>query len=313
MDSATVTDVLDGYEALCGAGGSAPGVRDLVTVTGPEAGRYLQGQLSQDVVVLGIGTSAWSLLLQPSGKVDAWLRVHRIDDEAYALDVDAGWGDAVIARLRRFLLRTKAEIGEVEAREVLHVRHEPTRVEIGAGPPPGAEGRLAGVVAGPSVAGVDWILPAGAVAADEATVPVASHERYRVAHGVPRMGAELTDATIPGEAGQWLVQASVDFAKGCYTGQELVARIDSRGNTVPRPVRLLRLDDPDARPVAGAVVLHDGAEVGRATSAVPPLDDARPGLVLAPVARSVPVGAQVAVELDDGAVVATLVDPPARS
>jgi tRNA-modifying protein YgfZ len=166
MDSATLTDVIEGFEALCGTGGSAPVTRDVVTVSGPEAGRYLQGQLSQDVVVLAVGASAWSLLLQPTGKVDAWLRVHRTGDEAYALDVDAGWGETVIARLRRFLLRTKAQIGEVEAREVLSVRHAPTRVEIGAEPPGGTEGRLAGVVAGPSVAGVDWILPLGASAAD---------------------------------------------------------------------------------------------------------------------------------------------------
>ena len=52
------------------------------------------------------------------------------------------------------------------------------------------------------------------------------------------MGAELTEDTIPAEAGQWLVDASVSFTKGCYTGQELVARIDSRGGNVPRPVRL---------------------------------------------------------------------------
>ncbi|MCD9622542.1 YgfZ/GcvT domain-containing protein [Rhabdothermincola salaria] len=312
MDSATLTDVIDGFEALCGTGGSAPDTRELVTMTGPEAGRYLQGQLSQDVVVLAVGASAWSLLLQPTGKVDAWLRVHRTGDEEYALDVDLGWGEAVIARLRRFLLRTKAEIGEVEVREVLSVRHEATLVQIGAEPPGGAEGRLAGVVAGPSVAGVDWILPAGDAAAEEATVPAAALERYRVAHAVPRMGAELTDATIPGEAGQWLVQASVDFAKGCYTGQELVARIDSRGNTVPRPVRLLRIDQPEAMPVPGAAILHDGAEVGRVTSAVPALGEGHPALVLAPVGRAVAVGTQVTVELDGSAVPATLVDPPMR-
>ena len=71
------------------------------------------------------------------------------------------------------------------------------------------------------------------------------------------MGAELTEATIPAEAGQWLIDASVSFTKGCYTGQELVARIDSRGGNVPRPLR-----GPARRRRAGA-----GRRVGHASTA----------------------------------------------
>ena len=56
------------------------------------------------------------------------------------------------------------------------------------------------------------------------------------------MGRELTEDTIPGEGGQRLIDLSVSFTKGCYTGQELVARIDSRGGNVPRPVRVLAAD-----------------------------------------------------------------------
>src|SRR2546430_3889477 len=88
-------------------------VRDVVLVRGPDAESYLQGQLSQDIAALDVGGSAFSFLLQPQGKVDAWLRVTRLADDEFALDVDAGWGDAVVARLRRFLLRTKADIEAV--------------------------------------------------------------------------------------------------------------------------------------------------------------------------------------------------------
>ncbi len=85
-----------GFERLEGAGGTAVVERDVVSVTGPDSGRYLQGQLSQEVVAMGDEASAWSLLLHPSGKVQAWLRVHRIGSDEYAVDVDPGHGATVV-------------------------------------------------------------------------------------------------------------------------------------------------------------------------------------------------------------------------
>lgn len=321
MDDAERDEVRAGYEALCGAGGTALAERDLVVVQGPDTGRYLQGQLSQDVVTLAPGASTWSLLLQPTGKVDAWVRVHRLDDEDYAVDVDAGWGEAVVARLRRFLLRTKAEVADAERRLVLCLRHAPDRVAIGVGPEgvAAAEGALGGVVLGPGVAGIDRILPSGVTAADATAdldgppVPAAALHRYRIAHGVPAMGAELTTDTIPAEGGSWLIEGSASFTKGCYTGQELVARIDSRGNTVPKPVRLVRLaGDVGGTPplAAGVAVLVDGQAVGTLTSVAPELGAELPALGLGPVARAVPVGAEVTVSSGDARVAAQVVEAP---
>lgn len=303
-------------DALDGAGAEALTARDVVAVTGVDAGRYLQGQLSQEVVTLGRGESTWSLLLDPSGKVAAWVRVHRVTGDDYCLDVDEGWGDVVVARLRRFLLRTKAAVAEPERRLVRSRRHGPGRVEIGAVAPgpSGLSDTLVGVVAGPGVAGVDRLLPAGVAAAqataDATVVSPLAFERHRIAHGVPAMGAELTADTIPGEAGAWLVEASVSFTKGCYTGQELVARIDSRGNTVPRPIRLLRVEGgADPGPI-GVAVVHDGAEVGHVTSVTPALDAEHPGLALAVVARRVEVGSTVTLGASGGPT-AVVVDPSA--
>ena len=102
---------------------------------------------------------------------------------------------------------------------------------------------------------------------------------------MPRLGAELTGDTIPGEGGQRLIDVSVSFTKGCYTGQELVARIDSRGGNVPRPVRVLVAQAPLE---VGAVVAVDGEDVGRVTSAA--------GLVaLAPRMRKVEIGDTVSI------------------
>ena len=71
-------------------------------------------------------------------------------------------------------------------------------------------------------------------------IVVVDTDRYlaaRIAAGVPALGAELDDSTIPAEAGSWLIERSVSFTKGCYTGQELVARVDSRGSNTPRKLR----------------------------------------------------------------------------
>ena len=84
--------------------------RDVIAVRGPDAESYLQGQLSQDVAALADGNSAWSFLLQPTGKVDAWLRITRRGEGDYLLDMDGGFGGAVESRLRRFLLRTDCTV-----------------------------------------------------------------------------------------------------------------------------------------------------------------------------------------------------------
>jgi folate-binding protein YgfZ len=189
--------------------------RDAVQVIGPDAEAFLQGQLSQDVSAISVGDSAWSFVLQPQGKVDALVRVTRLDGDRWILDVDAGYGEAVAARLNRFKLRVKAEIEPVAWTEVAD--------SVGDGPP--------------------------------------TDERSRIAAGWPRMGAELTDKTIPAETG--IVDRTVSFTKGCFTGQELVARIDSRGGNVPRHLRGVRLS---AEAPAGADVVVGGKVVGALTS-----------------------------------------------
>ena len=272
--------------------------RDVVTVTGVEALSFLQGQLSQDVEALGVGGSAWSLLLQPTGKVDAWLRVTRQADDELLLDVDAGFGDAVLARLQRFKLRTKAELATARwsgwaLRGPTIERREAAGPEV-----------LSVPAVWPGVPGVDLLGPSveplpGVEEADPAAL-----DALRVEAGVPAMGAELTDATIPAEAGQWLIDASVSFTKGCYTGQELVARIDSRGGNVPRPVRGLRIEGEPVE--VGSEVRAGDHVVGSVTSSA--TSAALGAIALAPISRTVEVGTSVTV---DGRP-ATVADLPLR-
>jgi tRNA-modifying protein YgfZ len=285
--------------------GAVPIVRDVMRVAGPDAVTYLQGQLSQDVAALASGASAWSFVLQPAGKVDAWLRVTRVADHELVLDVDGGYGEAVLARLRRFLLRTKADIDPLDWRAL--ALRGPGATEAVAS----LAGQDAVVAAAhwPGAEGVD-VLGAAEVVASIDGVPVADHAAYealRIRCGVPAMGAELTDATIPAEAGPWVIEASVSFAKGCFTGQELVARIDSRGGHVPRRVRGVVV--PDGGGVEpGAAVRAGGDEVGRVTSVAPAAGGG--AVALAIVGRAVEPPAEVEIAGAGGAVPATVVDLP---
>ena len=87
--------------------------RDFVMVEGVDALSYLHSQMSQDIQSLAVGASAWTLLLQPTGKVDVLARVLRSGDAAYVFDVDAGAGDALVARLLRFKIRVKADVSVI--------------------------------------------------------------------------------------------------------------------------------------------------------------------------------------------------------
>jgi len=84
--------------------------KDFLRVSGTEAESYLQGQLSQDIEEMSDGESRFTFLLQPSGKVDAWLRITRQTQNDYLLDVDKNYGELVLARLKRFLLRTDCRV-----------------------------------------------------------------------------------------------------------------------------------------------------------------------------------------------------------
>lgn len=228
--------------------------RDVVTVSGPDATSYLQGQLSQDVAALAVGDAAASFVLQPQGKVDTWMRVDRAAPETFRLDTDAGAGEGLVARLERFKLRTKVDVELAAAVPVLAVRG----AEVLDGVPCGWPGVVGSDVFDPDPEALPTDLPV-----DVRPLDLIGYEALRIRAGVPRMGAEITDEVIPAELGPWVIAASVSFTKGCYTGQELVARIDSRGGNVPRHLRGL----VGAGLIVGADVMVGDKQVGRVTSA----------------------------------------------
>ena len=270
--------------------------RDVVRATGADAATFLQGQISQDVEAVEPGDSAWSLLLAPQGKVEAWFRLTRLGENEFLVDLDAGFAEALVTRLERFKLRVDATFEILEGWQMLSIRGP-------SGDPGGLDAvraELRTPVTWPGFEGVDLLgpevsLPAGAEAS------TAAMEVARIRAGWPVMGRELTERTIPAEIAG-LVESSVSFTKGCYTGQELVARIDSRGGNVPRPVRLLEIQGEGVSPGAGITV--DGKAVGEVTSAAA---DPASGVTVAlgPVHRRVEPPAEAEVDGMPATVLAT--------
>jgi folate-binding protein YgfZ len=270
--------------------------RDMLRVAGPDAVSFLQGQCSQDVAALEVGASAWSFVLQPQGKVDALVRATRVASDAIILDVDGGYGEALIARLNRFKLRIKASVDALDWR-CLALRG-PRAAEWGGLSPANAE--LVVVDGGwPGFPGIDFLGLEPPVPSDVVLIGIGAYQVARIEAGIPAMGAELTERTIPAESG--IVALTASFTKGCYTGQELVARIDSRGGNVPRHLRGVVLA---AEAPVGAEVQIEGKTVGSVTSVAPKGDGA---VALAYISRDVtpPVAARVSW---DGGVVAGRVE-----
>jgi len=277
----------DDYQAFRGSAGAVELPRDFVRASGPDVTAFLQGQLSQDVGRVAVGGSTWALLLQPQGKVVAFLRVLRLGGEEFVLETDAGFGPAVVERLNRFKLRVRCDLDPLEW-TCLAVRG-PQSAEVSAG------GTGHAVVADwPGLPGVDLVGEAPAIPAGVRRCAPEAYEAVRIEAGIPVMGREIDEKTIPAEVG--VVDRSVSFTKGCYTGQELVARIDSRGGNVPRHLRGVVVGG-DAMPPIGAALVVDGKSVGELTSvAMSPGLGATIGLAL--VRRSVEAPAEVLVTWD---------------
>jgi folate-binding protein YgfZ len=229
--------------------------RDVVAVVGPDARTYLQGQLSQDVEALEVGGSAETFLLQPAGKVDAWMRVSRLADDHFLLDVEDGFGPQVVARLTRFLLRTDCTVQEAQWDLVTVID-----AEASAFSPP--VGGLALAVEWPGLVAVDLLGPSVELPAGLAEGSSRDWEARRIAAGIPAMGSEMDSTTIPGSTG--VVERSASFTKGCYTGQELVARVNSR--SAGTPTRIVRAVGSGPAPAVGSDVTVDSDPAGHLTS-----------------------------------------------
>jgi folate-binding protein YgfZ len=254
--------------------------RDFVQVAGPDAEDFLQRMLSQDVE-MDLDEAREALLLTAKARVIAPLVVLRRGPEDFLLSMEAGLGERVVRELARYRFAAKVAI-EPEA-------HEPA-VVFAAEPPAGAAYPVA------DYGEPAWEVLDGSVAGDP--VDEDELERLRIRAGTPRVGREIDDRVLPAEAG--LTERAVSFGKGCYPGQEPVARLHYRGHA-NRGLRVLHVD-ADAVPDYDAELVFEGKPVGRVTSAV--RDPEGGVLALGYVRREVPVKADLT--LPDGTRARTL-------
>jgi tRNA-modifying protein YgfZ len=254
---------------------AAPRPRDFLAVSGPDAEDFLQRMLSNDVAALEPGAGCDALLLTPKARVVAPLRVIRRAVDDFLLLTEPGLGETLRSQLLRVRFAAKVEV-QVEQ----HTSH----VRLGDIPADGLAVPISdyGVQAYEVVDGE----PDGAEPLAEDAL-----ERLRIEARTPAWGRELDERVLPAEAG--LVERAVSLTKGCYPGQEPIARLHYRGHA-NRGLRVLAIEG-DALPAYDAEISLGEKVVGRVTSAVP---SAEAGGVraLGYVRAEVPEGASVTVD-----------------
>ncbi len=288
--------------------------RGKLLVSGPDGAEYLQGQLTNDVESLEVGDGQYAALLDRKGHMQADLRVLRRAEEEIWIDTEAVALPGVLRHLTMYSIGRDVAVADVTAEAAILSLIGPRAIEIAgtAALPEHANeaASLAGVefLAAGTREGVDLIcasadaerLREALLAAGAVEVGAEAAEILRVEAGVPRFGAEMTGETMPAEAG--IVESAVSFTKGCYIGQETVARLHYKGKP-NRHLRGLRLSAP-VEP--GAPLLLGEKEVGRVGSAV--VSPAFGPIALAILRREAEPGAELA--LGEDGVTARVVDLP---
>ncbi len=227
------------------------GLRCTLSLRGPDAVRYLNGQVTQDVrkLLTHPQQALAACVTDAKGKLQAYVTLYLIEPSAPEIRIEAPYAlrDLLMARLDRYLIADDAVLEDIsdQFRLVHHIdiTHEATGFSFA---------RL-------GVPGIDQWLPANEAVAGE----MLSHkqaEAIRVAQGVPTWDAELTEGMLPPEAG--IETHAISYQKGCYIGQEVISRIKTAGKLNRKLTHFLLTETV---PV-GATLLLDGQESGTLTS-----------------------------------------------
>jgi folate-binding protein YgfZ len=315
-ETATTTVDLDGqYRALREEAGFLPRARAALIVRGPDAADYLQGQLTNDIEALAPKRGCYAALLNRKGHLQADMRVLRLETGELWLDLEPLAAESVLAHLRTYSVGRDVEVEDATDRWAIVSLIGPRSAELsgfeGLGPEHAQRYRDwdgTEVLAVATDVGLDLITQTErearliellkGVGAAEVSEPAA--EIVRVESGRPRFGVDMGREAMPAEAG--ITERAVNFEKGCYIGQEPVARLHYRGKP-NRTLRGLRLSAPAAH---GDSLLVGEREVG--TIGTVCLSPSLGPIALAIVRREAEEGGRLTV--GDGGVTAEVVALP---
>ncbi len=273
--------------------------RGKLALTGPDAKAFLNGQVSNDIEALEPRHGCYATLLTHKGKMLADLRVLDTGDELW-LDTERVALQSVFDTIRRFSIGYEIGLEKRTLQQALFSLIGPQARAVAGAPEVAVEhDNVASEIGGAAVLlvatdlGIDVVCSAdradrvreALLAAGATTVGEEAAEVLRVESGRPRYGVDLDDSVIPQEAG--LNERAVSFTKGCYVGQETVARLHYRGKP-NRHLRGLRLSAPVP---TGEELRVDDRVVGRIGSSV--VSPTLGPIALALVRREAPPGTQV--------------------
>lgn len=268
--------------------------RSRLCVTGTDRVEFLHGQVTNNVKVLGEGDGCYAALVDHKGKIQSDLNIYRLKDELL-LDIEPGMTERVIERLEKFVIAEDVELVDVAPHYgLLSVQ----------GPKSGEAIKCSGLVSEvPTVSrrlvpfkgedfgeaylanrsrvlgdGFDVFVPndkleAAWEALNRAVAAVGGSpvgwsalEAARIEAGIPRYGVDMTEANLAPETG--IGDEAISYNKGCYIGQEVIARIRTYGRVSKSLRRLRFVDDPSGLPLEDGLLYDGDRKVGNITSAV---------------------------------------------
>lgn len=255
--------------------------RGRICLLGADREKFLHGQVTNDILKLRPGQGCYAAIVNAKAKMESDLYIFKLADEIL-LDFEPGLTGRITDRLNRYIIADDVQVVDVAphygllhvsgpaAREVLSPAGWPAPEQpLGWASVSREEGEVY-IANNPryGVAGFDLFIPTSLLASVAASLESAwagfeATEIVRIEHGIPRYGADMSETTLPQEAE--LQDRAISFAKGCYIGQEIIARIRTYGQ-VAKALRLLRVSGTATPVPEGAPVYAEGKNVGAVTS-----------------------------------------------